>query len=348
MEKVFHVTRPRIVTCFMAGIVIVLTCISILRLYGYGFISLSEARLELTQREIDLGNGKPNEVLHGKMRLQNKGGRPLKFLIERSCGCTELTPTEGTVLPGTDCEIRIGIRLPSHLNSERTVRITVKTNDPEQPHVDCSAVARCAGPFSFEPSFVNFGERSTADTREAVEVIHLKSISEHVQLANDLLKIEQEGEFFTYTNDETSAGMCIRISLVPTLGIGRYHGSLKLAIQASDQFVHIPITASIVDTVTVIPSVVFLRRNDLNAGYDPVSVIMKSHTTTAIFELVKLQDAPIGVAVQKIDRIADGVCRIVLSVAADVKLVDKSTEIRFKCGDESKMISLKLVEANPR
>ena len=63
-------------------------------------------RLELSTTYLDLGEGKPNEVMRGIFLLRNTGTAALKFSIGRSCGCAELKPSRGTVPAGVVACVR--------------------------------------------------------------------------------------------------------------------------------------------------------------------------------------------------------------------------------------------------
>jgi hypothetical protein len=92
--------------------------------------SIPAARLELSPSRLDLGDGKPNELLHGNVRLRDAGHGVLEFEITASCGCTDLTPRQGSIPAGAEQDVRLVVRLPDYANSERAVQLSVKTNNP--------------------------------------------------------------------------------------------------------------------------------------------------------------------------------------------------------------------------
>lgn len=105
----------------------------------------------------DFGDGKPNELLSASLGFKNIGDEPLQFSLSASCGCTELNPHTGTVPPGGSQTIRLAVRLSEFSGSEKSVVVSVKTNDRHKAASSYTFTAKCPAPFSVAPAYVDFG-----------------------------------------------------------------------------------------------------------------------------------------------------------------------------------------------
>ena len=152
--------------------------------------------LVIDESHLDLGSGKPNEVMRGSLRLKNTGRAPLEFTAQGSCGCTSLKPGSGTVMPGGELEVAVALTLASHTNSERAVQISIKSNDPRRSEVQCSAKARCPGPCRLNPAFINFGQLTRAQLASAGQLLRISPNEGDVPLDAGSLVVETRSRAF--------------------------------------------------------------------------------------------------------------------------------------------------------
>jgi len=117
--------------------------LAILAIVAAGGISLGRvgarpARpvLRLSTQQLDLGDGVPNQKMPGSFLIMNAGTRPLEFTLAASCGCSHLSPRRRSVAPGGHQPTGLAVTLPDHTNSDRGVRVIVKSNAPQRAASD--------------------------------------------------------------------------------------------------------------------------------------------------------------------------------------------------------------------
>ena len=124
---------------------------------GYLWVSLNRScsgpRLGLPAHPLDLGRGRPGQVVDGSFQLTNRGDAPLRFQLSASCGCTDLSPRAGTIAPGESTIINVGIRL-QEMGTERQVRVSVGTNEPDSPAAGYVVFAACPAPMTAPPALL--------------------------------------------------------------------------------------------------------------------------------------------------------------------------------------------------
>ena len=122
-------------------------------------------------REVDLGEANGAETLRGSFIIKNKGSSLLTYKLAKSCGCTELSPMEGSIARGASRDISIGIHLGVD-GVDKNVTIKVDSNDPINPSQFLHVHARRPYPFDCEPLSIDFGSISRAD-KPSIRTIHL-------------------------------------------------------------------------------------------------------------------------------------------------------------------------------
>jgi hypothetical protein len=231
-------------------------------------------RLTIDETRLDLGDGKPNEILRGTLRLSNAGRAPLEFTIERSCGCTEVSPSNGTIAPGETGGIAIGVQLREHSNSERTVSATIRTNDTRQPAVRCEIIARCPPQFRVEPPSANMGTLVCGQIDGAVREINVFANPPTTPSLDDL-EVKCASTAFQCKTVLISSDH-VRILLKPLIDLacGDHYGSLQLRLEDCESIQMVPIHVHVEDLVSVVPSTVFLRENSPGEVSKPIDLLV--------------------------------------------------------------------------
>src|SRR5579872_7214008 len=190
-------------------------------------------RLEIEETNLDLGDGKPSETLHGVFRLKNTGHAPLQFTAGRSCGCTHLSPTSGTIAPGQTCDVTAGVTLHGHANSERSVRIRFHSNDPSKATVDGRAAARCPAPFRVEPAFVNFGSLLPEQLLSARAHLRIAARPGGQRVAASDIDLHCDSKVFEFDAVESSGEVLVAISARRDAGIGDHPAVIDVQLRGT-------------------------------------------------------------------------------------------------------------------
>lgn len=133
----------------------------------------SQPKLALSTLHLDLGDGRPNQVMSGEIRLKNTGSAPLEFTISTSCGCQDASPRKGTIAPGDELPLSLTVRLPDYSGAEKAVYVVVHSNDPDRREVRCAIVARAPAPFEVNPAFIDFGRVNRDEVASLSANVHV-------------------------------------------------------------------------------------------------------------------------------------------------------------------------------
>jgi hypothetical protein len=221
---------------------------------GFAFRSLNKAKgplLNLQASVLDLGEGKPGELLSGTLDIRNEGTDDLTFNIMAGCACAQLEPKEGTVPPGASLPIRVGVRL-RQLGVRERVRLLIQTNDPRTQKAEYVAEANCPAPFDVTPSLVDFG--SVLEGQESSIVVTVRGAG-----GAPLCRGTQVG--FAVSNDLVSVEAVDRegderrllVRLRPTVPRGRLQAELKVKLSDRESAIEVPVTADVVGHVLTAP-----------------------------------------------------------------------------------------------
>jgi hypothetical protein len=114
-------------------------------------------RLKAGQAQgMHLGEGKPGDLLDGTFMIRNIGSKPLTFQLKAGCRCAWVTPAEGSVEPGGEQAIHVGVRLRKKGQDENS-SIWITSNDVDAQTVGYPISARCPKGFLVEPAALHFG-----------------------------------------------------------------------------------------------------------------------------------------------------------------------------------------------
>ncbi|WP_423838944.1 hypothetical protein [Symmachiella dynata] len=298
--------------------------------------------LVLTTKHLDLGEGKPNELMRGGLTLSNSGGAPLVFSIERSCSCTVLSPGNGTVPPGGEQEIEVGISLPSQ--GIRTVRLVVKCNDPRNESVLCLLTARCLLPFHLKPQYVDFGQVVESELKALRPIdITVSAAKGKPSSGLDFLQVRQVGDIVDVTGPQRGIDgvWSVSVSARSPLRRGEHSGVLEFSLPDSDLPVRVPLHVEVVSSVSIIPSTVFLPSNQGSSDVHKVNVLIRAPLVHGRVPEITLSSAPEGFEIEDVSTVRRGLYRLRLLVPTRAKL-SPSTEIVFNCSGINEVLRLVL------
>jgi len=263
--------------------------------------------LRLSRRVLDLGEGDPGEIVRGGLVLKNEGTAPLKFSILRSCGCTDLSPTDGVIAPGGKVDVSVGLELFKATGSERSTSLVVRTNDPKNREVRCTLVARSNSPFQVTPAYVDFGD-----------VLHGSPVSSSATIAIEreqgvtkiLTRLTNEN-FVVQSNSNTE----VHVSHAKHLPAGRHSGSLQLFIKGDEKrVVRVPLQVNITVPLVSVPSSLVIRKDGTGRFRKVHWIVISNNGSAALGDLVAL-NAPKQFLIEKVSKIGDKRCRYSLVIA---------------------------------
>lgn len=299
--------------------------------------SAPPARLEFSTAQLNLGTGKPNEILRGELVLTNSGSEPTKFSLIKHCGCTELSPLCGELPPGGNETIHVGLQLAGYANSEKNTSIEVRAGEPAAVVARCVVSARCPAPFRVTPAFISFGSLATEELSHASHELQIGSVEGQPPLDADSLVIEHLDDAFCVERvlprnplAPDHSGATFRVSIKPGIAPGDHHDTLNLRLAGSDYFMRVPLNIAVVEPITVVPATVFLRIGE-GAATKPVQLLVVSHALDRRTGEVSLVDGPPGVKVEDLGEVAPGRRRARLSVAAPTRFWPDEGEVRLRC-----------------
>lgn len=211
--------------------------------------------LVISTHRLDLGDGKPKQTMTGAIELANSGSAPLEFSVQRSCGCTSVSPTMGILTPHTRIDLQISIQLPEYANAEKAVQVIVNSNDPLHSREVCFVLAKAPAPFIVNPKLVDFGRLPKAALAETSATISLeRPVGE-----NRKFRMRLAGDAFTVATDDESVA---HISSIAGLPVGDHYDTLEVVLEGVEaDIVRIPVHLQLVPPLAAVPSTLYLRKN---------------------------------------------------------------------------------------
>ncbi len=212
---------------------------------------------QISTTRLDLGDGKPSEILSGKFEVRNTGRAPLDFSITTSCGCTAASPRQGVIAPGEAVPLSVSVTLPAYSKSEKVIQVVVTTNDPERPKMNCSVVAKVPAPFEVSLSHVDFGHVDQQSASKLSSSLEAKLRPADV---GQKLGCRVKGTGFAATIESSGE---IKVSPSASLDYGDHYASLELFITGrEDEIVRVPLHVRLDNPFMTVPSSFVWRPGD--------------------------------------------------------------------------------------
>lgn len=275
--------------------------------------SASVPQLEFSTERLDLGDGKPNEILRGELTLFNRGAEKAKFSLIKHCGCTELSPLSGDLAPGASETIHVGLQLANHANSEKNTSIEIKAGEPPTIVRSCIVAARCPAPFLVEPAFINLGSLGPDEIADAWAEIRIRPVDGRRPFDIEAAAINQNDAAFTVErvmmptcNSVAALEVMFRLKLASGLRPGDYWGTLEVRLRDSEYSVRVPLSVTISEPISVIPRSFSLRPERNGAKFGPAYLLVLDHRGSGTLGEVSLVDGPPGLGIEDLGDTAHG------------------------------------------
>ena len=297
---------PFSVTCrhnIILYIIVLVSCgVCAIALMAIRLIQYSHPTIAISPSNLDLGDGIPNELMSGRLTLRNSGNAPLKYRITKSCGCTKVDPDSGTLDANKFQILKVNIRLPSYLNSQRSASITIKSNDIKRPSVTCTISANCPAPIRVTPTSVEFSEVMTGEVSTETRVVVLESLTNAKTPHIPKFKaVNSSGNFIIQRYKNSDGKQLLKLHQKNKLPKGDYYDDI--VFQSEDPLVNslrISIHVRVVDPIQIIPTTVFLRKDPKTKAFFPVELLvsMRGSNSRLPMENVYIVDNPGGVRLE--------------------------------------------------
>jgi hypothetical protein len=208
-------------------------------------------RIEVPSLPLDLGTGKPGEILEGTIPIRNTGDRPLHFEITASCRCSNLEPAKGVVPPRQTLRVRLGVKLESYGRDEH-VSLLIRTNDPSRREVTYLVEAHCPAPLVASPPIADFGWVRAGDS--ARFVVRLLDGAGQPLPRGSKLEVYSSSRYIQarplYEGNRPSA---VVISLLPSTPRGPVNGRIELHLSEPLCRAVVPVSATVAGDVEAVP-----------------------------------------------------------------------------------------------
>lgn len=291
---------------------------------------------------INIGSGTPGEVVHGSFLLKNRGNAPLVFKIIRSCGCTELSPSSGTLLPNSDINIRVAVKLTEFADSERTVRLTIESDDPESPRSDLVVQANCPSPFTLSKRSVNFGNLVKSELADAERTV---KVNFGTWNKNVKLRLVEEVDAFPVTISHSGAGdYLVMIKASDNLASGSYFNRILLETDLNNRSVSVPLPVSlrVVERISAVPSTFYLRQSAANSVVD---FLLVNRFANESLKKISLHEPPVGFRLEEVSLHNATRLRVRLHLP-EINTLTARTRICIRCdgGKDPEFVWVELVK----
>jgi hypothetical protein len=317
--------RRSLYGCVAAGVVLT-PSVFILRNV---WLTRSPPRIEVSAQTLDLGEGKPNQRMSGSFIISNVGHRELEYTIEASCGCTAVQPPGGSLPRGASEQIRVTLDLPGSTGTKRDINLLIKSNDLSIPALLCSVSATCPRPLTAIPGYIDFGDVTAGDISRAHQVIILRNRLGQPLHESESVDIACRSPYIVVARERDHSGdACLRVSLSPSIPIGKTSDVLYVRPHASDVALEIPIQASRVAFLGVAPPTLFLGTGLPIADHEVhIVFVWRNGSVRDPGKLIAFK-GPTDVVVSDHDTIGSGPRRLEISVPRSL-VHSRSEQVRL-------------------
>jgi len=308
---------------------------------GATLVSTPKPRMIVPEGLIDLGDGAPGEVLNGTFKIENGGSADLEFKCERSCGCTRLDPGRGTLAPGEAALIKVGVKLWEYSNSERAVRVTLKSNDLDNPSSQFLVVARSRASVDVSPSALSFGRLDPQEARTVSKTLTVRDRQGRPIRDPTSVDVRAGGDKLRFNWIKSPDGSyLLKVSLGGTLKFNSgdvLRDELSVSERGGSRPFVVPAYASIVDPVSLIPATVLLQSAKSAEGPKVVYVWVRSDAPLG--HLLGIDGAK-GITAEEFGELRPGLRRLKLVIGTVERPIESMMAIRFEKSGKPLMLRI--------
>jgi hypothetical protein len=235
-------------------------------------------RLQGPTELIDLGDGDPGTERKGVIKIENVGSADLTFTTERSCGCTRVEPISGVILPGQAVAIEVGLKLREYSNSECSVHVVLKTNDPITSSKAYTVVARSLASVDVAPSALNFGRLDPRSARQEARLLRVRDRrGESIRDPRTVTVLSAAKRLRLKWVKSGDGCYLLEVSLAGDFKSGDYvRDELSIDIPGGSRPFIIPVYATMLSAAALIPSTVVLDNTKANPEQKPLYIWVRA------------------------------------------------------------------------
>ena len=230
----------------------------------------------------------------------------------------------GSIPPAGFQDVHVGIRLADE-GTEKTVNISVKTDDPDHPLVTYQVLAFCTAPLSLTPSSANFG--SVERGRSPEIKIRVQDEQDEPLGANSQPRFEVDSPYILahMTTDESGDSRLV-VTLSGETPAGWFSGRVRLRLPHQDRDVELPVMANVQGAILTSPSTLFL---DPDASGTAESVVFVWRPDGKLLGKVASVESPRGLLVKELGNEADRRRRFRVTSQGDATGSPQSIRLKF-------------------
>lgn len=189
----------------------------------------SAPKIQFDKTTNDLGRVVEGELVSGHFSFYNAGDAVLEVTnLDTSCGCTVASVKPDKVKPGEKGEILFTLNL-INIRGPTEKRITVPSNDPQNPKTDLTIKVEVTPIFEFDPQLIYFGEIAPGHTARGE--IHIKRVDKKPLV---ITEVGTEKDYITtkIVPDEKSQGQAatLIVEAKPTGEPGTFTEMLQIFV----------------------------------------------------------------------------------------------------------------------
>lgn len=282
---------------FAIGVILVASVL------GTALLLLSRVRAQpaVVRRAIDLGVGRPGQILTAAFDVANPSSHAVGFSIIRNCSCSSLTidPQMGQLQPHSSQKFQIRFHFESARREQKTMSFALKLDDPSLPTQLCSINAECRLGIEIVPNSLDFGCVARDGLAGTERILTIQSDEPGRQpdgTSSENLGLTPSSSALEVTAVSPNQ---LRVSLSEAVADGDTYGSINIYSPSLHTTFVVPVHVFVSPDVYVVP-----RKIILSTGHDPTA--KQSHTIMAIASSrqmlgpLETVSAPRGVTVHEI------------------------------------------------
>lgn len=216
--------------------------------------------------EVDAGEllAHPGEDAIGTFSIHNDGQSVLDYSVTRTCQCTKLSSTSGSVRPGQSESVRVSISPLKEIDAIRPVSIEVLTNDPDQASHRVDFTIGKIMPWVFANPTASFGVLTQRNYYGQVRTLDLVAATDlDAPVPIPQLTVVGGSRFITGKVVSTGAkSWRIEFGLQPDIPVGQYTTTFAVGTPEHLEIAHIPVFLRVAENVVIRPVMTMLSTSE--------------------------------------------------------------------------------------
>lgn len=220
--------------------------------------------------------------------IKNVGDEPLEITdVKTSCGCTVAKLENKTIQPGGEESISATFNLKGKQGIQ-SKKITIMSNDPEQPNFYLEFKGTALATISIEPKLLNMGRIMDNDTHSAS--LTVASSKEGHTFTIEKVEVEQPAAFTTSV-ETVVPGKEYRVIATtnPNMAEGTLNGRITITTDDPDRrFLNVAVYGHVIGELTLRPDTVTLRGSSAPDAPKATQYLQVLPGRTSDFELLEV------------------------------------------------------------